>query len=187
MAGDRRAVFLDRDGVLNEAVVRDGVPHPPAAVHDLVLAPGAVEACRTLKRAGLLLIMVTNQPDLARGTLDGPSVEAINDELRRRLGLDDVFMCPHDDADECPCRKPRPGLLLEAAARWQARLDTSVMVGDRWRDLEAGRRAGCATVLVRGRHAERPTVRPDCTARTLADAVPWILKPVTRPAGGGLP
>lgn len=178
MGRGRRAVFLDRDGVLNEATIRHGVPHPPQSLGDLVVAPGAEGACRALKAAGLVLIMVTNQPDLARGTATRAGVEAINAALQTRLALDDVFMCPHDDADDCPCRKPRPGLLLDAAARWHVRLDDSVMVGDRWRDIEAGHRAGCATVLV-GRHAAPgATVTPDRAVDTLGDAVPWILQTV---------
>lgn len=178
MAGARRAVFLDRDGVLNETVLRNGVPHPPETLRDLDVVPGVDGACRALKRAGLVLVMVTNQPDLARGTATPAVVNAINTALERRLGLDGVFMCPHDDADDCPCRKPRPGLLLDAAARWNVRLDASVMVGDRWRDIEAGRRAGCATVLVRRDSAERSTVIPDRVVDTLGDAVPWILQSV---------
>lgn len=178
MGTGRRAVFLDRDGVLNEATVQGGVPHPPATPRDLVVVPGAAGACRALKRAGLVLIMVTNQPDLARGTAMRADVDAIDAALQRRLALDDVFMCPHDDADGCRCRKPRPGLLVDAAARWNVRLDASVMVGDRWRDIEAGRRAGCATVLVRRDSAERSTVVPDRVVDTLGDAVPWILRPV---------
>lgn len=186
MTSGRRAVFLDRDGVLNEAVVLHGIPHPPATLTDLVIASGADRACRALKRAGFLLLMVTNQPDLARGTASGPHVEAINDEVRRRLGLDDVFMCPHDDADDCSCRKPRPGLLLDAASRWNVRLDASIMVGDRWRDVEAGRRAGCATVFIGGMHSEMPFATPDWAAATLDDAVPWILKVGPRVPKGGL-
>lgn len=186
MTGGRRAVFLDRDGVLTQATVLHGIPHPPATLTDLVIAPGADGACRALKRAGFLLIMVTNQPDLARGTASGATVQAINGEVQRRLGLDDVFMCPHDDADDCTCRKPRPGLLLDAASRWNVRLDASIMVGDRWRDIEAGRRAGCATVLVAGRCGEKPTATPDWAAATLGDAVPWILGAGLSDAEGGL-
>jgi D-glycero-D-manno-heptose 1,7-bisphosphate phosphatase len=171
----RHAVFLDRDGVLNQTVLRDGVPHPPASLTDLVVTPDAEAACRAFRRAGLLLIVVTNQPDLARGTADRETVDAINDRLRRHLGLDDVFVCAHDDADGCACRKPRPGLLLAAADRWNVRLDCSVMVGDRWRDVEAGRRAGCATVLLPGDHDENLPMGADQVAANLREAVPWIL------------
>jgi D-glycero-D-manno-heptose 1,7-bisphosphate phosphatase len=181
----RQAVFLDRDGVLNRTVVRDGVPHPPASLTDLVVTQDAEAACRALKRAGLLLIVVTNQPDLARGTADRGMVDAINDRLRRRLDLDDVLVCGHDDGDGCACRKPRPGLLLDAAHRWQVRLGGSVMVGDRWRDVEAGRRAGCATVLVRGDLDEQLPTGADQVAANLREAVPWILRATGSGTAGG--
>jgi len=187
VSGLRPAVFLDRDGVLNQPLVRDGVPHPPASVADLVLAPGAEAACRALRRAGLLLIVVTNQPDLARGTAEREVVDAINDRLRRDLRLDDVFVCAHDDADGCACRKPLPGLLLDAARRWNVRLGGSVMVGDRWRDVEAGRRAGCATVLVRRDDDEPTTTAAGHVAADLGEAVPWILRETGAGAAGGMP
>jgi D-glycero-D-manno-heptose 1,7-bisphosphate phosphatase len=182
----RRAVFLDRDGVLNEPVVRGGVPHPPESLEDLVVTPETEEACRAFKGAGLLLIVVTNQPDLARGTRDRNTVDAINDELRRRLGLDDVLVCPHDDADGCPCRKPQPGLLLDAASRWNVGLGGSVMVGDRWRDVEAGRRAGCSTVLVRRDYDERAATGANHVVDDLREAVPWILRSIGPGTAGGI-
>jgi D-glycero-D-manno-heptose 1,7-bisphosphate phosphatase len=173
-AAPRRAVFLDRDGVLNEPVLLAGRPHPPDSVEDLVLAPGVEDACAELRRAGFLLIVVTNQPDVARGTRARATVDAINDELRLRLGLDDVLVCPHDDDDRCGCRKPRPGLILEGAARWRVSLAGSVMVGDRWRDVEAGRGAGCRTVLVARDYDERRPCDADLVTDSLAAAVPWI-------------
>ncbi|MBO0728338.1 MAG: HAD family hydrolase [Acidimicrobiaceae bacterium] len=182
----RPAVFLDRDGVLNEPVIQEGVPHPPSSLEDLVVMPETVAACRALGAAGLLLIMVTNQPDVARGTATWSEVDRINQELQSRLGLDDVLVCPHDDADGCACRKPEPGLLLEAAARWQVSLGGSVMVGDRWRDVEAGRRAGCATVLVQRNYHERPALGADHVADNLHEAVPWILQRTGSGAAGGI-
>ena len=176
----RRAVFLDRDGVLNQPVVVDGHPFPPDSVEDLVLEPGVEEACEELRRAGLLLILVTNQPDIARGTRDRATVDAINDELRRRLRLADVLVCPHDDADGCACRKPRPGLILAAADRWHVDLARSVMVGDRWRDIEAGRGAGCRTVLLERPYAERPATGADLVVDSLHEAVSWIASSCAR-------
>jgi len=170
----RRAVFLDRDGVLNEPVVVAGRPLPPDSVADLVLTPGVEEACAELRRAGFLLILVTNQPDIARGMRDRATVDAINEELRVRLRLDDVLVCPHDDMDGCACRKPRPGMILEGAARWRVNLGGSVMVGDRWRDVEAGRGAGCRTVLLARDYDERRPAGADHVTDTLAAAVPWI-------------
>lgn len=173
----RRAVFLDRDGVLNEPVVIDGRPHPPEAAGDLVVRPDTIEACEQLHQAGLLLVVVTNQPDIARGQQTLEAVEAINSELRRRLPLDDVRVCPHDDEDHCACRKPEPGLLVDGAAAWNIDLGQSVMVGDRWRDVEAGKRAGCAVVLIKRDYAEKPAgADADLVVATLHEAVPWILK-----------
>ena len=174
-AGTKRAVFLDRDGVLNRGHLVDGVPRPPDSVADLELLPGVEDACRTLHEAGLLLIVVTNQPDIARGTQTPEAVEAINRELMARLPLDEIRVCPHDD-DECECRKPAPGMLLDAAREHEIDLASSVMVGDRWRDVEAGRRAGCRTVFIDSGYPERPPEEPDLTVRELGEAVPWILE-----------
>jgi D-glycero-D-manno-heptose 1,7-bisphosphate phosphatase len=171
-----RAVFLDRDGVLNRALVREGKPYPPANLSELEILPGVQEACSTLKRAGLGLIVITNQPDLSRGTMERGAVDAINAEVRERLGLDDVRVCPHDDADRCDCRKPAPGLLLAAARDWRIALDRSVMVGDRWRDIESGRRAGCKTVFIDYGYSEQRPQAPDLIVGSLLDAVPWILE-----------
>jgi D-glycero-D-manno-heptose 1,7-bisphosphate phosphatase len=177
LTAPRRAVLLDRDGVLNEPVVVAGRPLPPATVAGVVLTPGVEAACAALRARGLVLVVVTNQPDLARGTRDRAGVDAINAHLQRTLGLDDVLVCPHDDADGCRCRKPRPGLLLDAAGRWGLSLPDSVMVGDRWRDIEAGRNAGCRTVHVASTVYDEPApAGADLVVGSLAEAVPWILE-----------
>jgi transaldolase len=171
----RRAVFIDRDGVLNDSVVIDGLPHPPRDVSDLRISNGAVEACRQLRRAGLLLVGVSNQPDIARGTLSQHALDAINDEVTRRVGLDALLVCPHDDADKCDCRKPLPGLLLRAARTMDIDLTGSVMIGDRWRDVEAGRRAGCSTIFVDNDYWEPKPQDSDAVVDGLLQAVPYIL------------
>ena len=168
-----RAVFLDRDGVLNRPVVVDGVPHPPASVMELEILPGVAEACRLLHGAGLLLIAVTNQPDIARGTQTLAVVTAINGALRKDLGLDDLLMCPHDDGDNCECRKPRPGMLITAAANHDIDLANSVMVGDRERDIAAGHAAGCRTVFVDQGYGT-PLPSADLVVPSLRAAVDWI-------------
>jgi D-glycero-D-manno-heptose 1,7-bisphosphate phosphatase len=172
----RHAVFLDRDGVLNRALVVDGRPLPPASVAELEILPGVEEACRRLHEAGLLLIVVTNQPDVARGTQTMTEVKALNHELSSRLPLDEIRVCVHDDADECACRKPAPGMLVDAASEHEIDLGASVMVGDRWRDVEAGRRAGCKTVFIDWGYSERAPEAPDLIVRQLGEAVPWILE-----------
>ena len=173
-----KAVFLDRDGVLNRALVLDGLPHPPRTLAELEILPGVEIACRRLKEAGFRLIVVTNQPDVARGKQSWESVEEMNAFLAGVLNIDEVVVCYHDDPDKCDCRKPAPGMLLRAAQRWAIDLAGSFMVGDRWRDIEAGRRAGCRTVLIRSGHGEALTEPPDHAADSLADACDWILKAV---------
>jgi D-glycero-D-manno-heptose 1,7-bisphosphate phosphatase len=170
----RVAVFLDRDGVLNEAVVRGGRPLPPTSVEEVVIRAGVREACRSFRDAGLLLIVVTNQPDIARRTSTWESVHAINQHLMAELALDAVFVCAHDDAHGCRCRKPAPGLLFSAADRFGIDLVRSVMVGDRWRDIEAGARAGVSTVWVRSDYCEPPPNAPDHVVDGLLEVVPLV-------------
>lgn len=179
----RQAVFLDRDGVLNRALVRKGRPYPPTSLTELEILPGVVEACTSLHEAGFLLIVVTNQPDVARGTQRREVAETINQALRKRLPLDDIRVCYHDDVDHCPCRKPEPGLLLEAARDWEIDLSASFMVGDRWKDVEAGRRAGCKTVLVDNGYTETEPNNPDHRVGSLFEAVSCILQHRTHPEG----
>lgn len=171
----KRAVFLDRDGVLNRAVVVDGRPYPPRRAEDVELVEGVEEACAQLRDAGWLLVVVTNQPDVARGTTSRADVEAIHSVITRRIELDAVLVCFHDDADACACRKPAPGLLHEAAERFGLSLEESVMVGDRWKDVEAGRLAGCRTVFIDCGYSERAPSAPDLTVTSLREALPWIL------------
>jgi D-glycero-D-manno-heptose 1,7-bisphosphate phosphatase len=173
----QRAVFLDRDGVINQAIVRDGKPYPPASVDELIIVPDAAPALESLKQAGFVLLVVTNQPDIARGKRAPAAVEAIHQILREALPLDDFFLCPHDDTDACDCRKPRPGLLLEGAQKHRIDLSRSFMVGDRWRDIEAGANAGCATVWIDfGYREKRASVEPSITVDSLGSAARWILE-----------
>lgn len=171
----RRAVFLDRDGVINRALVRDGKPYPPAGAGEVEVLPGVAEALAQLKAAGYLLVVVTNQPDVARGTQSREAVEAIHARLAAELPIDEFRACYHDDADGCDCRKPRPGLILDAASAHGVALGASVMVGDRWRDIEAGRRAGCRTIFVDSGYAERRPSEPDVVVDSLVEAAEWIL------------
>ncbi|HVJ42932.1 MAG TPA: HAD-IIIA family hydrolase [Dongiaceae bacterium] len=180
MSGGRAAVFLDRDGVLNRAVIKDGRPFPPASAEQMEILPGVIEACSGLKRAGLLLFCVTNQPDVARGLVSRPIVEEINRQLGDVLDLDAIAVCWHDDADQCDCRKPLPGLLHRLAAQYGVSLNSSIMVGDRWRDIEAGQRAGCTVVFIDHGYVERRPTTADAVFSSLADAAPWILNHLAR-------
>jgi len=171
------AVFLDRDGVLNRSFLHaDGKTHPPQTPDQLEILPGVLEACLSLRRAGFLLIVVTNQPDVARGTQRREVVETINRKLLRQIPLDEISVCYHDDADDCPCRKPKAGMLLQAALVRGIDLHKSYMIGDRWKDIEAGRRAGCQTALVNAAATEVKRCHPDFQAPSLWEAEQWILR-----------
>ena len=171
-----KAVFLDRDGVLNQSVVRHGTPHPPAGLDDLAIYPDAADALRRLKHAGYLLIVVTNQPDIARGTQSRTAVDQINAAIGAALPIDEFVVCPHDDAAGCPCRKPKPGMVLEAAARHAVDLRQSFLIGDRWRDIDCGAAAGVRTVFIERGYGERaPEHAPDFVAESLGEAAVWIL------------
>lgn len=175
MANAAKAVFLDRDGVLNEAPLRDGNPLSPMSVMDVVIPSDVPGALERLRKNGFLLIMVTNQPNIVRGVQSRETVQAINRHVEMLLRLDGVEVCEHDDGDDCECRKPKPGLLLRAAAREGINLGASYMVGDRWRDIEAGRRAGCRTIMIGSGYGAAHKSPPDTAVASLSEAVDWIL------------
>jgi len=170
-----KAVFLDRDGVINRAVVRDGKPHPPDTIEDLEVLDGVPDALRKLRGAGFRLIVVTNQPDVARGTQTREAVEAMHARLTAELAVDEVIACYHD-GDDCDCRKPKPGALLDAAQRHGVELENSFMVGDRWRDIEAGQRAGCRCLFVDHGYTEQQPAGSFVRVPSLAAAADWILE-----------
>jgi D-glycero-D-manno-heptose 1,7-bisphosphate phosphatase len=171
----RSAVFLDRDGVINRTFIRDGTPYPPVSLRDLEILPHVPEALGALKAHGYSLVVVTNQPDVARGTASRELVDRIHERLKGELDLDAIFTCFHDDADECDCRKPKPGLLFRAAHDLAIDLSSSFMVGDRWRDVEAGRRAGCRTLFVDCSYRETPPSSYDFRVGSLLEASGIIL------------
>ena len=173
----RRAVFLDRDGVINRAFVRDGKPFPPPTPQELEILPGVPEALRELKANGFQLLLVTNQPDVGRGKLSVQTLGAMHEDLRAHLPLDDILVCCHTDQDKCDCRKPMPGMIIEAARKHNIDLAASFMVGDRWRDIDAGYNAGCKTILIDYGYSERPPDHePDLRVRSLREAADWIIR-----------
>jgi D-glycero-D-manno-heptose 1,7-bisphosphate phosphatase len=171
----RPAVFLDRDGVINRAFVRGGTPCPPSSLQDLEILPSVPDALSALKEHGYCLVVVTNQPDVARGTTSRELVDSIHERLSRELDLDAILTCFHDSGDECECRKPKPGLLYRAAEEFSIDLPSSFMIGDRWRDMEAGRRAGCRTFFIDCSYDERPPCSFDYRVGSLLDASRIIL------------
>lgn len=176
MIAMRRAVFLDRDGVINRARVRDGKPCSPATLAEFEILPGVADALESLDRAGLLLIVATNQPGVAQGTQKREVVEAMHCRLLDELPLDDIKVCYEIDSPTCTCYKPKPGMLLEAARERSIDLARSYMVGDRWRDVGAGKAAGCYTVFIDRHYSEPLTDEPDAVCTDLIEAAAIILQ-----------
>jgi len=174
----RPAIFLDRDGVLNDVVWRDGKPASPRTTAELRIADGAVEAAAAFRAAGYLTFVVTNQPDVRRGKMAAETLDAIHAALTETVPVDEVRACLHDDADGCDCRKPKAGMLLDLAARWDIDLSASWMVGDMDRDIQCGRAAGTRTVLLARPYNSRAGA--DVVVPDLRQAAAWILH--TQPA-----
>ena len=179
----KRAVFLDRDGVINRPIIRDGKPFPPMRVEEFEMLPGVVGACAKLKAAGFLLIVATNQPDVGRGTLARETVEAIHAKMNAMLTLDGVEVCydagaAHGQPSEF--RKPAPGMLLRAARDLGIDLRQSWMVGDRWRDIDCGAAADCRTVFFDLGYDETLRVMPDFRAKNLSEAADIIIAAAPR-------
>ena len=174
---ENRAVFLDRDGVINRPLIRAGKPYPPARLDEFEILSGVREACQLLKKVGFLLVVVTNQPDVGRGTLAREAVETIHTWMLQQLPIDRVMTCFHGGAvygDPCECRKPRPGMLLQAAEALKIDLAKSFMIGDRWRDIDCGFNAGCKTIFVNWDYEENLKRVPDFNAHDLLDAAKLI-------------
>jgi D-glycero-D-manno-heptose 1,7-bisphosphate phosphatase len=176
--GLRRAIFLDRDGVINRALERGGKPYPPVSLAEFEILPDVPAACAKLKAAGFLLVVVTNQPDVGRGTLQQEVVEKIHAYMTAQLPVDRVEVCYHSgrEGPACDCRKPKPGMLLRAARELDIDLARSWMVGDRWRDVDCGHAAGCRTVFIDRGYAEELRQKPDFFAGNLAAAADIIAR-----------
>jgi D-glycero-D-manno-heptose 1,7-bisphosphate phosphatase len=171
----RKAVFIDRDGVIVRSPVRDGKPVAATRWEHIEILPGVEDALEALRAAGFLNIVVTNQPDIATGKQSVKSLAAIHDRLATRLAIDAIEVCPHVDADGCDCRKPKPGMLLGAARTHGIDLAASWMVGDRWRDVAAGQAAGCRACFIDYGYDEPRPSDPYYTIGSLAAAARLIV------------
>lgn len=176
----RRAVFLDRDGVLNRPVVRDGRPFPPANPEEFELYPGVSAGCADLKAAGFVLIVVSNQPDVGRGTQTREAVEAMHEKLRMAVpALDAIEVCYHAGrrhGEPCDCRKPKPGMIVRAAASHGIDLPGSFLIGDRWRDVDCAKAAGCRAIFIDHGYNEPLREKPEFTVTTFGEAVALVLQ-----------
>ena len=171
------AIFLDRDGIINRAIVRNGKPYPPARLDEFEILPGAVTSLSRLAEFGYVLIGITNQPDVARGIQSREMVESFNELIQSKLPVREVFVCYHDNMDNCDCRKPKPGLILQATKKYDLDLSGSWMVGDRWKDIVAGQALGLKTIFVDYHYTEPYEGTPaDFTVDDTKHLVDIILK-----------
>lgn len=171
-----KAIFLDRDGVINKTIFRDGKPRAPYIMADFALFEKVEEAVQIFKDHGYLTVIVTNQPDVSRGWVTRESVEMINAEIQKILNVDAVKVCYHDNSEKCLCRKPEPGMLLEAVKEFNIDLNLSFMIGDRYGDVEAGHRAGCKSILVGEGDPQKDIKDPVARVSSLFEAAEWIIK-----------
>lgn len=169
------AVFLDRDGVVNRGYLRDGKSYAPRETKDFRLLPYAAKSIERLKEIGFLVIVVTNQPDINNGLVSIDAVNGMHSLLRIKTQVDDIFLCPHSQDENCDCRKPKPGMLIKAAEKYNIDLKRSFMVGDRASDISAGRQAGCKTIFINRNYREDGPLNPDFTAHSLRTATNFIL------------
>lgn len=164
-----KAIFLDRDGVINKVILKDNKPFSPRRINEFKLLPEIVNFLNTLKKTGFINIVVTNQPDIARNLMDMKELNKMHEIIRTNLPVDDILVCPHDDFHNCNCRKPKAGMIIEASEKWNIDLKKSFMVGDSWKDVKAGKSVGCRTILVDASYNQE--VECDYRVDNLAEAV----------------
>ncbi|MEJ7692852.1 HAD family hydrolase [Daejeonella sp.] len=176
------AVFLDRDGVLNKGYVKDGKSYAPRKIEHFKLLPYAVQSVEKLRKHGFLVIVATNQPDINNGLVTLIEVEKMHLLLKRRTKIDDIFLCPHSKDEECLCRKPKPGMLLDAAKKHNINLSKSFIIGDRSSDIEAGTGAGCRAIFLNRFYKEPKPTSQEQTFYSINAATNYIIKQITNHA-----
>ena len=173
---NRKAIFLDRDGTLNKAYIKNGLPISPSSLNKFKIIKGVKKSINRLKKLNFLCILITNQPDVFRGKISKKTVVKMNSYIKKKIKLDDMFVCYHDNEHNCSCRKPKPGLLVKASKKWKIDLNKSFMIGDRWKDILAGKKVGCKTIFINNNYKNDKKVKADFTFKSLLKAVNKIEK-----------
>jgi len=171
----RKAAFLDRDGVLNAPIMQDGKTYAPTSFDEFIIIPGAAKAVQNLHDAGYLIIVVTNQPDISTGKVEIETVSGFHEHLHSMMPIDEIYVCSHVNENDCECRKPKPGMILAAAEKYRIDLTKSVLIGDRWRDIDAAHAAGCASFFIDYGYNESLNQEPNFIVTNLAEAAEIIL------------
>ena len=176
--GGKKAIFLDRDGVINEIIIRNGKLSVPYSLKEFKILPGVLEAINLFKKTGFLCVVVTNQPEIGSGDFSNEDLKSIHDFMKDTLSLDTVYFCPHNLDGRCDCRKPKPGMIRRAVEEFGIDLSKSFIIGDRWRDMEMGKAVGCRTILINSEatRLDNRIVNADFTADNLLEAAKLITK-----------
>lgn len=164
-----KAIFLDRDGVINRVIMHNGIPNPPIRLSDVYLITGIKELIKKWHDDGYIVIVITNQPDVANNIVTKNKVDKINKYLKSEVMFDDIFVCYHNGNDNCNCRKPKVGLFIEAKTKYNIDFSKSYMIGDRWKDMEAGEKVGCKTIFIDNNYEEKKPIGPDYTFNKVSD------------------
>ena len=172
----KRAIFLDRDGVINVPLIREGKSYAPRNLNDFKFYPETFDTLQRLKTLDCLLIVVTNQPDIANGLVDKQVVEKMHEMIIQELPIDHIETCPHSQKDNCECRKPKPGMLIRSALKFNINLSQSIMIGDRRSDIEAGQGAGCKSIFIDRDYHEQRQDNPFLTVKSLEEAASFLVK-----------
>lgn len=170
-----KAVFLDRDGIINKSIIKNGKPYPPQGIEDFEWTDGIKQALESLKKEGFILIVFTNQPDVSRGTQSVEQVEKFHRYIKSQLPIDKIYACYHENLDNCECRKPKPGMILTGQAEYDIELSQSYAVGDRWRDIDAGNASGCQTIFLDYGYDEELRSQPDFVIKEIKELLSIIV------------
>lgn len=165
----KKAIFFDRDGVLIQAPLsKDRKPESIKFLKEISLVKGIKKLCKFYKKKGFNLFMVTNQPDFSRKKNTKKNIKLINNYLKKKLALDYNFVC-YCDHESCPNRKPNPGMLFMAKKKFSVNLKKSYLIGDRWRDIGAGKKAGCKTIFINRSYNEKISFKPNFQIKNLSE------------------
>ena len=171
-----KAVFLDRDGVINKLMIIDGKSYAPRLLKDFKIFPKVKSDVKKLKNRGFKVFVITNQPDIGNKLIKKKTLNEMHRFLKAKVPVDKIYFCPHTRNDRCKCRKPMPGLILKASCESKIYLKESYMVGDRKIDIDAGLKVGCKTIFVNNNYYEKKPTRQEKTVKSLHAAVKYILK-----------
>lgn len=172
----RRAIFLDRDGVINKASFVNGKHRSPMLAGEVELYEDAKSSINKLRKLGFLIFVMTNQPEISRGNLRLEESDAINGVIQKEIEPEEIIVCPHDDSDRCCCRKPLPGMITDLISRYKLNPDTCYLIGDRANDIEAGQAAGVKSIQIDRGYPVDLSPHKLASARSLSGAVRIIQK-----------